>query len=302
MLYLKYTKLTRYRLFPVFVFPYNRNELIKLILSCITYYLLFIIRAIIRLSFGRNIDYKLSQLFPLSINHFLRLFNINYAIFKIKDYKFLVRTWVKDDEATVFLAGEEDIFQLININKDSIVIDVGAYIGTYSIRLCRVAYKGKILSIEPLNDNYLMLIYNAKLNNCKNLYPINIGIWSEEGTKSIFYKSNGMSGATLNANLIDNQSNFHKNMIKVTTLDKLVNSLGFTKIDFIKIDVEGSEYEVLIGANKALDITKSVLIETFENNRYKCLDYLKNKGFKIIDLGIRHRITRYFFAKKQLNN
>ena len=178
------------------------------------------------------------------------------------------------------------------------MIDVGAYIGTYSIRLCKIAYKGKILSIEPLNDNYLILIYNAKLNNCKNLYPINMGIWSEEGTKSIFYKSNGMSMATLNVNLIDNQSNFHKNMIKVTTLDKLANSFGLTKIDFIKIDVEGSEYEVLIGANKVLDNTKSVLIETFENNRYKCLDYLKNKGFKIIDLGIRHRITRYFIAKK----
>jgi 6-phosphogluconate dehydrogenase (decarboxylating) len=107
-----------------------------------------------------------------------------------------------------------------------------------------------------------------------------------------------MSGATLNVNLIDKQSNFHKNMIKVTTLDKLVNSLGLPKIIFLKIDAKGSEYEILKGANKVLDITKSVLIETFENNRYKCLDYLKNKGFKIIDLGIRHRITRYFFAKK----
>jgi FkbM family methyltransferase len=221
------------------------------------------------------------------------LFNINHAIFKIKDYKFLVRTWVYDDEVTVFLEGEEDIFPLINLNRDSIVIDVGAYIGTYSIHLSKVAYKGKIVSVEPLYDNYLMLIYNAKLNNCENLYPVNIGIWSEEGTKSIFYKSNGMSGATLNFNLIDKQSNFHKNMIKVTTLDKLANRFGLAKID-----VEGSEYEVLIGANKVLDIAKSVLIETFENNRYKCLDYLKNKGFKIIDLGVRHRITRYLFCQK----
>jgi FkbM family methyltransferase len=226
------------------------------------------------------------------------MFNINYAIFKIKDYKFLVRTWVYDDEATVFLRVEEDILSLINLNKDSIVIDIGAYIGTYSIRFCKIAYKGKIVSIEPLYDNYLMLVYNAKLNNCKNLYSVNMGIWSEEGTKSIFYKSDRMTLATLNINLIDKQSNFHKNLIKVTTLDKLINSLGLTKIDFIKIDVEGSEYEVLMGANKALDITRSVLIETHENNRYKCIDYLKNKGFKIIDLGIRHRITRYFFAKK----
>jgi hypothetical protein len=87
-------------------------------------------------------------------------------------------------------------------------------------------------------------------------------------------------------------------MVKVTTLDKLVNSLGLTKIDFLKIDAEGSEYEILRGANKVLDNTKSVLIETFENNRYKCLDYLKNKGFKIIDLGIRHKAARYYFAKK----
>jgi FkbM family methyltransferase len=298
MLFIKYNKLTKYRLFPVLVLSYNRNELIKLILSCIIYNLVLFIRAIIRVCFGLSIEHKLSQLHPLSINHFLRLFNINHVILKIKDYKFLVRTWVYDDEATVFLEGEEDIFPLINLNRDSIVIDVGAYIGTYSIRFCKVAYKGKIVSIEPLYDNYLMLIYNVKLNNCKNLYPVNMGIWSEEGIKSIFYDSYGMSGATLNINLIDKQSNFHKSITKVTTLDKLINSFGLTKIDFIKIDVEGSEYEVLIGANKALDITKNILIETHEKNRYKCLDYLKNKGFKIIDLGIRHRITRYFFAKK----
>ena len=88
MLFIKYTKLTRYRLFPVFVFPYNRNELIKLILSCIIYNFVFIIRVITRISFGPSINYKLSQLFPLSINHFVRLFNINYAIFKFKDYNF----------------------------------------------------------------------------------------------------------------------------------------------------------------------------------------------------------------------
>jgi hypothetical protein len=88
MLFIKYNKLTRYRLFPVLVVPYHRNELIKLILSCITYNLIFIIRAIIRLSVDRSMDYKLSQLFTLSINHFLKMFNINYALFKIKDYKF----------------------------------------------------------------------------------------------------------------------------------------------------------------------------------------------------------------------
>jgi len=296
MLIINYTKLTKNRLFPVFifVFPYHHNELIRLIFSCIIYNLVLPIRVVIDICFGRS--YKLSRLFPLSINYYLRRFNINYAILKIKDYKFLVRTSSYSDEATVLLRDEEDIYQLINLNRNSIVIDIGAHIGTYSIRFCKIAHK--VIAIEPLYDNYLILIYNAKLNNCKNLYPINMGIWSEEGTKSIFYKPERTDLATLIDNLIDNQSNYYKHMVKVTTLDKLVNSLGLTKIDFLKIDAEGSEYEILRGANKVLDNTKSVLIETFENNRYKCLDYLKNKGFKIIDLGIRHKAARYYFAKK----
>jgi FkbM family methyltransferase len=296
MLIINYTKLTKNRLFPVFifVFPYHHNELIRLIFSCIIYNLVLPIRVVIDICFGRS--YKLSRLFQLSINYYLRRFNINYAILKIKDYKFLVRTSSYSDEATVLLRDEEDIYQLINLNRNSIVIDIGAHIGTYSIRFCKIAHK--VIAIEPLYDNYLILIYNAKLNNCKNLYPINMGIWSEEGTKSIFYKPERTDLATLIDNLIDNQSNYYKHMVKVTTLDKLVNSLGLTKIDFLKIDAEKSEYEILRGANKVLDNTKSVLIETFENNRYKCLDYLKNKGFKIIDLGIRHKATRYYFAKK----
>jgi len=296
MLIINYTKLTKNRLFPVFifVFPYQHKELIKLIFSCIIYNLVLPIRAVIDICFGRS--YKLSQLFPLSINYYLRKFNINYAILKIKDYKFLVRTLSYSDEAAVLLRDEEDIYQLINLNRNSIVIDIGAHIGTYSIRFCKIAHK--VIAIEPLYDNYLMLIYNAKLNNCKNLYPINMGIWSEERVKYIFYKLERTDSATLIDNLIDNQSNYYKHMVKVITLDKLVNSLGLPKIDFLKIDAEGSEYEILKGANTVLDNTKSVLIETFENNKYKCLDYLKNKGFKIIDLGIRHKDARYYFAKK----
>jgi hypothetical protein len=91
---------------------------------------------IVRVIFGAS---KYSKIFPhlFSISYFLRLLNIKLVIYKFNNLKFLVKTWVHDDENSIFLVGEEDILPLIEIGDDSIVLDIGAYIGTYSIRLCK---------------------------------------------------------------------------------------------------------------------------------------------------------------------
>jgi FkbM family methyltransferase len=292
MFFIKHSKLFKKRIKFIFVLPYNRNDIIKLLFSSITYNLYQLLSKTVRVLLGVNL-YK--KLFPYSaIIDFLRLFNIRLAILKFDNLKFLIRTWVHDDEGAIFLHGEEDFLPMVKLDADSVVVDVGAYIGGYSIRFCNEVEK--VIAIEPLYDNFIVLKYNSYLNRARNLTLINKGLFSKDGEMYIYYNPSGMSGATLNKNFI--KADYIRKSINVTTLDELVRTLGLTRIDFLKIDVEGSEYEVLQGSKNALKITKMVLIETFPNNEKKCLDLLKKYGFIIKDLGKRHGFTRYFIAKK----
>ena len=81
---------------------------------------------------------------------------------------------------------------------------------------------------------------------------------------------------------------FKQFQIQTDTLDNFCKIKKIKKIDILKIDVEGAEYDVLIGGKKILNNTKIIQLEilgtkTNFNNRYKkIISYLKNKNFKII--------------------
>jgi len=63
--------------------------------------------------------------------------------------------------------------------------------------------------------------------------------------------------------------------IAVKTLDKVIKSLKLKKIDFIKIDAEGSEYDILIGNKKSFTKIKYILIKKQYMHLYKNYSFLK---------------------------
>jgi len=73
--------------------------------------------------------------------------------------------------------------------------------------------------------------------------------------------------------------------VKVDTLDNLIAEHNLPTPDHIKIDIDGSEYAFLLGANKSLLLAKSIIIELYEYNEYfqKIIDILeKEYKFKLI--------------------
>jgi FkbM family methyltransferase len=74
--------------------------------------------------------------------------------------------------------------------------------------------------------------------------------------------------------------------VEVTTIDEVCRGLGLLRIDFLKIDVEGAELEVLRGAEESLKVTRNIAMELhYEGEEEEVKDYLEKRGFEVRVIG-----------------
>lgn len=152
-----------------------------------------------------------------------------------------------------------------NLKKDEFFIDVGAYIGRYTIIIGNLA-NCKILSIEPGPENFSVLRENIKLNNLDSKVILaNVALSDREG-EMVFYLGNIISSGH---SFLRRDKNMKKIKVTTKTLDKLLEELRIPKekVKLIKIDVEGWEYYVLKGAFKTLKHRPFIIFEAWNEEK-----------------------------------
>jgi len=163
--------------------------------------------------------------------------------------------------------------QVLKRVKEPLVVDVGAYIGAYSLAAC--ALGARVVALEPDPENYQLLKANLELNNCTQAKALNMASGASKGSLLLL---KGVSPTThsLTPRHVD-VVNEVKEVVKVDTLDNILHDVGFSdaKIGFMKIDVEGAEVEVLKGAEEALERTSYLQIEVFKDNVKEVIKNLK---------------------------
>jgi len=187
---------------------------------------------------------------------------------------------------------EEDIIKLFRPKEGDIVIDVGAHIGKYTIIASKmVGSKGKVFAIEAHPDNYEILKKNIALNNLRNVIALNYAVHSEKTVVKL-YEPDQDEGATIyNTIMADRPSSNNQNFIEVKadTLDSLLSQNMIKEVNWIKIDVEGAEYEVLVGASGILSNSKDIaclievhiLLQKNKNFYGEIVHYLGSKGYDV---------------------
>jgi FkbM family methyltransferase len=158
--------------------------------------------------------------------------------------------------------GEENFVKLIK-NEINYSVDIGANIGKYT-RLILQNTNSKVVSFEPLPGAFHEL-EKVKLEYPDRLEVYNIAIGIENNNLDLFFGEPKSEKASLIPNLnklsfVGNQ-NKNKITVEVKKLDSFENFFNNKKIDFIKIDTEGFEYEVLKGAEKILKLHKPKFIQ-----------------------------------------
>ncbi|MCK9593859.1 MAG: FkbM family methyltransferase [Methanoregula sp.] len=135
-------------------------------------------------------------------------------------------------------------FQRI-ITEDMAIIDIGANIGYYALLESQLAKKGHVYAIEPVPENYNLLQKNIDLNACKNISTYNFAIGNVNGFLDMYvYEKCNWSSFTR----IPDENIVNIIQVPIMTLDTFIESHVSAHPCFIRMDVEGFEYEILKGA------------------------------------------------------
>lgn len=175
-------------------------------------------------------------------------------------------------------------FKKINIAD---CIDIGANIGEYSANILKLNNNTSVIAFEPSPECYKKLIMLKNIFN--NRFKFHKCALSNKNTSGFLYygkKKTGLASLDRKINKIPyvGESNKNRIKVKIKKLDNFIKDKNIGNIDFIKIDVEGHEMNVIEGASK----------------------FIKKKNIKLIQIEFNwhHLIkekTVYNFSKK-LNN
>jgi FkbM family methyltransferase len=164
------------------------------------------------------------------------------------------------------------------IDNAETFIDVGAYIGGYSVRALRKNVD--VYAIEANPENYELLIKNLKMNcDDKSVFSYNVAAGSRIVRKPLYIDAS--TDRYLTSSLLGKGNPV--GVVDVYPLDDLLVSKDLKKPIFVKIDVEGVEFDVIKGAKRILAETNYVMVETTMKNMLfvdKIFNYL---NFKKVD-------------------
>jgi FkbM family methyltransferase len=141
------------------------------------------------------------------------------------------------------------------IPDDAVVVDVGAHSGMFSRMFAKMASRGTVYALEPSAYARSVLLPANRWNRIRNVQVVPMGL-SDVGGVAVLHtpiKSRGGLGFGL-AHLGDDTSEWETvpHQIELTTLDEIVKKWNLSRLDFIKMDIEGWEYNALQGGMETL--------------------------------------------------
>jgi len=167
------------------------------------------------------------------------------------------------------------------IHIDDVIVDIGAHIGGFAIRAAKRA--GQVYAYEASSKNYAILNANRHLNNTQNLHVHNKAVSSKIGSMKFFMPSdNGALGSLLQ------ETGSPMEIVQTTTLTDIIEENNIRRIDYLKIDVEGAEYEILQHCpTETLAKVQRIVMEyhEFDENQWDHRDLvnlLKSSGFNVV--------------------
>ena len=148
------------------------------------------------------------------------------------------------------------------------VIDIGANIGATTLNLAKkVGSGGEVFSFEPSPYNYRRAFQNISLNNFGNIKLLNQGLGNEKTTAFLYNVNPNNRGMQRLLKEGNENNSYEKTSVQIDTLDNSMVNFSIPAPSFIKIDVEGYEFNVLLGGKKTILCHKPVLfIELDDNN------------------------------------
>ena len=253
----------------------------------------------------RNINFKD---FLYSSTRIMRVSKKLLLEIHVPNHDYRIHCPLNKEDFIVMTKHEEEIIGIFRPKEGDIVVDIGAHMGRYTIPSAKsVGVSGKVIAVEAHPYNFGILQHNLKLNKLTNVSLLNSAAYSKKANLKLYLPDEDL-GYTMHHSVMTNYLSTKYNNeierkyieVEADTLDNLLKSSGITTVNWIKIDVEGAEYEVLKGAREILSTNKpiSILVEVHGKETYgPTIELLRSNNFNIefertYDNGEKHVLAR----------
>ena len=213
---------------------------------------------------------------------YYKLINDTFVIFRTKtDLRIKIRVRSTDlmTLTNVWMVNEYDI-EDFEINVNDTVIDIGAHIGLFSLLVSQLCKTGKILSFEPVRENFDLLVSNLKLNHIENVLPFNMAV-SKNLDKLNLFLNDDQSAHSIFPKSSESIS------VESTSLQKIFEENKISSCKLLKLDCEGAEYEIIDSLpSEYLNKIQNIVMEYHSADTKpelvkNLIQKIKNAGFKI---------------------
>jgi FkbM family methyltransferase len=214
----------------------------------------------------------------------------NYVLDEVR-YPILLDPSNGGVDAEIFADGnyEPGILKLLQsyVSSEAIFLDVGVNIGNHSLYLAR--FCKQIYAFEPIKSLYDQFLASIFANDILNIHAYNYALGKESKTLPIYGNHANMGTSSITVH--DGRHKIQD--IKILKLDDVYQDIGITRIDVMKIDVEGYELDVLLGAVECIKKYKPVLLIEYSPRLYNATDktiaphlieLLYSLGYSITDI------------------
>jgi FkbM family methyltransferase len=166
------------------------------------------------------------------------------------------------------------------VRPGSVVFDIGAHVGYYTLLAAELVGKsGQVFAFEPAPRNLGYLRKHVQLNHCQNVRILPVAVGAESGA-GFFEEGGDSSTGHLSSGAVGLS-------IPVVALDDLIARHEIPYPDYLKIDVEGAELQVLFGAVSILQARQpTIFLATHSMDLHqRCCELLGKLGYQLRPIG-----------------
>ncbi len=226
----------------------------------------------------------------VGITNHCKYYNEKYQICTVKKYKYVINPLDSIVSRPLKIGNYWESFLHKYFkqysNKQLNCLDVGANIGTHTVILSEL-FKN-VYAFEPQKEVFEVLKLNIQENNCRNVTLYNFGLGEKEKSANMGFVDKNKSN-NFGAIAVVDDNKLKEGEQKGETIDiKTLDSLNLKDIAFIKIDIEGYEYNAFLGGEQTIKKYRPVIIFEQHDSKSPLFGWLSEIGYNIRKISVQN--------------
>lgn len=131
------------------------------------------------------------------------------------------------------------------IKPNDIIADIGGHIGIFAVYAASQAFSGRVFTYEPVPENFRLLKKNKEINRLTNLKIFNKAVTSDGRSIKLYISPSNSGGHSIHP--VDSRNNI---TVPSVTLEEIFIQNKLRRINYLKIDTEGSEFDIILNTPK----------------------------------------------------